>query len=86
MSEELDKLDAVLDRMDNALGRLHDTAQGRVYVVGTKVLLEGKFGIINYLHQGATDPLASKVNVRLEDGTVIEDISVTSVALELFKQ
>lgn len=86
MSDELEKVDAVLNRMDVALGRLHDVAQGRVYITGTKVTFQGKFGVVTHLNQGAEDPTASTVDIRLEDGTTFEDISVTSVALQLFRQ
>ena len=86
MSDELEKTDAVLNRMDAALGRLQDVAQGRVYVVGTKITFDGKFGVVTNLHQGAEDPTASTVNIRLEDGTTVDDVSVTSVALQLLRQ
>ena len=86
MTDELKKVDDILDKMDNALGRLQDVAQGRVYVVGTKITYEGKFGIVTHLIQGSEDPLASTVSIRLDNGTAVEDISVTSVALQLFRQ
>ena len=61
-------------------------AQGRVYVVGTKVTYDGKFGVVTKLHKGSEDPTASTVDIRLEDGTKIDKVSVASVALQLFRQ
>ncbi len=86
MPNELENLDTALYKVNAALGRLQAVAQGRVYIVGTKVTLDDKFGVVTYLNQGAEDPLASTVTVRLQDGTVIEDVSVTSVALQLLRQ
>lgn len=81
-----DELDLIQQRMDVALGRLHDVAQGRVYKVGTKVTLDGKFGVVTYLHQGSEDPTGSTVDIRLEDGTTVDSVSVTSIALQLLRQ
>lgn len=81
-----DELDRIQERMDAVLGRLQDVAQGRVYIVGTKITFEGKFGVVTNLIQGAEDPTASTVSVRLDDGTTVDDISVTSVALQLLRQ
>jgi len=86
MSDELEKVDAVLNRMDTALGRLQDVAQGRVYQVGTKITFENKFGVVTHLNQGSEDPAGSTVNIRLEDGTTVDAVSVTSVALQLLRQ
>ena len=80
------ELDRIQQRMDVALGRLHDVAQGRVYQVGTKITLDGKFGIVTYLHQGAEDPTGSTVDIKLEDGTIVDAVSVTSIALQLLRQ
>lgn len=85
-TDELEKVNTILDRMDTALGRLHDVAQGRVYITGTKITFQGKFGVVTHLNQGSQDPTASTIDIRLEDGTMLEDISVTSVALQLFRQ
>jgi hypothetical protein len=86
MTNELDNVDSILDRVDTALGRLQDVAQGRVYIVGTKITFKEKFGVVTNLHQGSEDPTASTVDIRLEDGTIVEDVAVTSVALQLFRQ
>ncbi len=86
MSDELEKVNTVLDRMGTALGRLEDVAQGRVYQVGTKITFEEKFGVVTNLHQGSEDPTASTVDIRLEDGTTVEAVSVTSVTLQLLRQ
>ncbi len=86
MSDELDKIDSTLDRMNAVLGRLKEVAQGRVYVVGTKVTFNDKFGVVTHLNQGSEDPLATTVDIRLEDGTRADDVSVTSLALQLLRQ
>ena len=86
MVEELEKVNAVIDRMDVALGRLQDVAQGRVYVVGTKVTFQEKFGVITHLNEGSEDPTGSTVDLRLEDGTTVDAVSVTSIALQLLRQ
>ena len=46
MSDELDQVNTVLGRMNIALGRLQDVAQGRIYNVGTKVTFNEKFGVV----------------------------------------
>jgi len=81
-----DELDRIQQRMDVALGRLHDVAQGRVYQVGTKITFQEKFGVVTHLHQGAEDPTGSTVDIRLEDGTTVDSVSVTSIALQLLRQ
>jgi len=81
-----DELNRIQKRMDAALGRLHDVAQGRVYTVGTKVTFEDKFGVVTHLNKGSEDPTGSTVDIRLEDGTTIDSVSVTSVALQLLRQ
>lgn len=86
MSDELEKVDSVLYRMDAALGRLQDVAQGRIYNVGTKVTFKDKFGVVTHLNQGSEDPTGSTVDIRLEDGTTVDAVSVTSVALQLLRQ
>ncbi len=81
-----DKLDRIQQRMDDALGRLQDVAQGRVYQVGTKITFEEKFGVVTHLNQGSEDPAGSTVSIRLEDGTTVDAVSVTSIALQLLRQ
>ena len=81
-----DKLDRIQQRMDAALGRLQDVAQGRVYQVGTKITFEEKFGVVTHLNQGSEDPTGSTVDIRLEDGTTVDAVSVTSIALQLLRQ
>lgn len=85
MTDELEKVNAVLTRMDNALGRLKDVAQGRVYVTGTRVTYQGKFGVVTHLNKGSEDPTGPTVDIRLEDGTTVDAVSVTSVALQLLR-
>ncbi len=86
MVDELEKVNAVINRMDVALGRLQDVAQGRVYVVGTKVTFQEKFGVVTHLNDGSEDPTGSTVDLRLEDGTTVDAVSVTSIALQLLRQ
>ena len=86
LTEEIENLDRVLERMEVAANRLQDVAQGRVYVVGTKIIYSGKFGVVTNLNQGSEDPLASTVDLRLEDGTTFENVSVNSTTLELLRQ
>jgi len=83
MNKEIEEM---LERLEKASERLQAIAQGRVYSVGTKVLYRGKFGVVTDLNQGAEDPQASTVDLRMEDGTVHEKVSVTSSALELFRK
>ena len=85
MVDDTKKADEVIESLDNALGKLKAVAQGRVYNVGTKVTYRGKFGVVTDLNQGSEDPTGSTLDLRLDDGTVVENIKVTSAALELFK-
>jgi hypothetical protein len=85
MTDELEKVDAILSRVDAALGRLKDVAQGRVYVTGTRITYNGKFGVVTHLNTGSEDPTGSTVDIRLEDGTTVDAVSVTSVALQLLR-
>lgn len=80
------EINQILERLEKAAGRLKAVAQGRVYNVGTKVLFRGKFGVVTDLNQGSEDPAGSTIDIRLEDGTVHETVSVTSTSLELFRQ
>ena len=82
----MENIDHILERLEKAAERLKAVAQGHVYTVGTKVIYRGKFGIVTHLNQGSEDPTASTVDIRLEDGTVQESVSVTSSSLELFRQ
>lgn len=82
MSEEKDKIDQVLNKLDQALKAV---AQGRIYDVGVKVLYQGKFGIIVDLNKDASDPAGSTVDVRLEDGKVIEGVKVSSSQLKRYR-
>jgi len=75
----------VIESLDNALDKLKAVAQGRVFNVGTKVIYRGKFGVITDLNQGSEDPAGSTVDLRLEDGTQVDNIKITSAALEFFR-
>jgi hypothetical protein len=82
LKKEIDEIEA---RLERASERLQAVAQGRVYVVGTKVLYQGNFGVVTYLNQGSTDPSGSTIDIRLDDGKVVENVKVTSATLELFR-
>ncbi len=85
MVDDTKKVDEVIESLDNALDKLKAVAQGRVFNVGTKVIFRGKFGVITDLNQGSEDPAGSTVDLRLEDGTQVENIKVSSAALEFFR-
>lgn len=85
MVDDTKKVDEILERLNHALGRLQETGQGRVYNVGTKVMYQGKFGVVTDLNQGSEDPSGSTIDLRLEDGTVVENVKVSSASLELFR-
>jgi hypothetical protein len=78
-------IDEMIARLKGAEERLKEVAQGRVYNVGTQVLLGGKYGVVVDLNQGSEDPAGATVDVRLADGTVREGVSVTSAALQKFR-
>ena len=84
--DNLKKVDEVIENLNKAQSRLQESAQGRVYSVGTKITFEGKFGVVTNLNKGSQDPAGSTVDIRLEDGKVVQGVSVTSVALQLFRQ
>jgi len=85
MVDDTKKVDEVIETLSNALDKLKAVATGRVFNVGTKVTYRGKFGIVTDLNQGAEDPAGSTLDLRLEDGTVVENIKVSSAALEFFR-
>ena len=85
MVDETKKVDEVIESLDNALDKLKAVAQGRVFNVGTKVIYRGKFGIITDLNPGSEDPAGSTVDLRLDDGTQVDNIKVSSAALEFFR-
>lgn len=78
-------VDEVIKTLEKALANLKTDAQGRVYNVGTKITYNGKFGVVTDLNKDATDPVGSTVDIRLEDGTAVENVSVKSSALKLFR-
>ncbi len=85
MIDETKKVDDVIETLDNALNKLKTVAQGRVFNVGTKVTYRGKFGVVTDLNQGSEDPAGSTIDLRLDDGTQVENVKVTSAALEFFR-
>jgi len=80
------EIDDILARMERASERLQAIAQGRVYVVGTKVLYRGQFGVVTDLNNGSEDPAGSTIDLRMADGKTFAKVKVTSAALELFRQ
>lgn len=80
------EIEDILARIERASERLQAVAQGRVYVVGTKILYQGKFGVVTDLNNGSEDPTGSTIDIRLEDGKTVENVKVTSASLELFRQ
>jgi hypothetical protein len=80
------EINEMIGRLEKAEERLKAVAQGRVYITGTKVLYQGKFGVVTHLNQGSEDPEGSTVDIRLEDGKTVENVKVTSTTLELFRQ
>jgi len=86
MVDETNKVVAqVIENLNNALDRLKAVGQGRVFNVGTKVLYQGKFGVITDLNQGSEDPAGSTVDLRLDDGKTVENVKVDSASLEFFR-
>jgi len=79
-------VDQMIEKLEKALENLKTNAQGRVFNVGTKITYNGKFGVVTDLNKDATDPVGSTVDIRLEDGTVVEKVSVKSSGLKLFRQ
>lgn len=73
------------ERIDKALARIQEVTRGRQYVVGTKVKYRGKFGIVTELNKTPQDVAASTVHLRLDDGTTVEEVNVSSVLLEFFR-
>lgn len=78
-------IDKVIDRLKEVEDRLKEIAQGRIYSVGTQVIYNERLGVVIHLHQGAEDPTASTVDIRLEDGTVFEAVNVASSNLRKFR-
>ena len=86
MVNDTKKVDEVLEKLDNAREKLKAVGQGRVYNVGTKIIYQGQFGIITDLNKGSHDPEGSTVDLRLDDGTTVEGVKVTSTILKFYRQ
>ena len=71
------------ERLNAALDQLKSVA--RQYYVGTKIKFDGKFGVVTGLSQGSADPDGRTVDIRLEDGSIVEGVSVTTKALEFYR-
>jgi len=83
---DIRKADEVLSNIEKALGGLaKESAQGRIYVVGTQITYKDKLGVVTDLNKGSQDPAGSTVDVRLWDGTVVEKVPVASTTLRLFR-
>lgn len=85
MADEEAKIEEILRKLEEAQESWQEAGQGRVYDVGTKILLDGKFGVVTDLNQGSTDPAGSTVDVRLADGKVVEGVKVSSKSLQFFR-
>lgn len=81
-TEEMKKIKEIIDRIDAAQQAL---GGGREFVVGTKVLYGEKLGVITYLRKGSEDPAGSTVDLRLEDGTILEGVKVNAPNLQRYR-
>lgn len=81
----MNDLNKLGEKLDDALARLKETSQGRLFRVGTKVLYKGKLGIVSVLNKWATDPGGHTINLSLEDGTEVNDVPIDSPSLEYFR-
>jgi uncharacterized UPF0146 family protein len=70
------------EKLDRALARLQEVGQGRQFNVGTKVMYRGRFGVVTDLNQGSEDAAGSTVDIRLDDGTVVDSVKVDSALLQ----
>jgi hypothetical protein len=84
--DDLDKIDKTIEKLEGALDNLQkESAQGRVYVVGTLITYQGKLGVVTDLNTTAKDPAGSTVDIRLDSGKVIEKVPVASSVLQLLR-
>lgn len=81
----MSKIDEIIERLDKAAERLKTVAQGRAFDVGTMVLYNGKLGVVVDLNKDATDPAGSTVDIRMDDGEVIEKVKVTNENLQRYR-
>jgi hypothetical protein len=86
MVDDTKKVDEAIETLDNALEKLKTVGQGRTYTVGTKVIYRGQFGVVTALNKGSADPAGSTVDLRLDDGTTVENVKVASTILKFFRQ
>ena len=84
MSKDTEKIDEVLLKIEKAQ-QAWDDIGGRTFNVGTKILYDGKFGVVTDLNQGSEDPSGSTVDLRLSDGATMEGVSVTTKALQFYR-
>jgi hypothetical protein len=84
--KDLDTIDKAIEKLEGALENIKkENAQGRVYVVGTLITYKGKLGVVQDLNTTAKDPAGSTVDIRLDNGKVVEKVSVTSSELQLLR-
>ncbi len=85
MSDLKDSVDKVTEKLDEALAKMKEAGQGRVYYVGKKVLYGGKLGVVTMLNKWSTDPGGHTINITTEDGAEYNNIPIDSPKLEYFR-
>ena len=85
MSDEITKGEVALLKVEQLRRQWKAASRGRGFYVGNMVRLDGALGVIVQVNQGAKDPTASTVDVRLNDGTVVEGVKVSSKNLMLYR-
>jgi len=79
------EIDLILERLDKARARLHEVGQGRAFDVGVLVLYNDQLAIVTDLNKDSTDPTGSTIDIRFDDGTTKENVSVTSENLQRYR-
>jgi hypothetical protein len=85
MTDKLQKSEAAMQKIAELRRQWEAVGGGRSYYEGTIVLFEGNLGVVTHVHQGSEDPTASRVDIRLSDGKVIEGVSVDSKQLVRYR-
>ena len=73
------------DKLEKALEKLKEFSQGRAFDVGTKVIYKGKFGVVTDLNKNSTDVEGSTIDLKMEDGTAVSAVSISSPSLQRFR-
>ena len=81
----MEEIDSILEKLDKASARLKEVGQGRAFDVGVLVLYNDKLAIVTDLNKDATDPAGSTIDIRFDDGTTKENVSVTSTSLQRYR-